>query len=195
LASLKTASQVVTDENAALHVQCDEFRTSMRVVQSSVSTLADTTEHAERAKRSCNILLTGLPEAEGETVAGLEGVVQELLGALHVEGVQVREVRRLGPSRRTYAEAASGVEAPRPRVRPVVLRLATTTDKIALLKGRVHLRDSERFKRLGVNTDLTRMQQANKAAAWPAFLAARKGGKKCWWVDDTLMIEGKAHKC
>lgn len=189
LSSLKLKVSTMEDKSIAMTLQCEEFRPVMK----AVNTLAEQTEQAERAKRSRNIIVTGIVEAEGETPVSLRGEVQQLLAALHVPEVQVVEVVRLG--RRTYADAAAGTNLLPSKARPVVLRLATVADKISLLKGRKNLRDCEQFQRVGVNTDLTREQQANKAAAWPAFMAARKDPKKkCWWVDDTLFIDGKLHK-
>lgn len=201
LESVKLEMQTVKDNCAALQVECTELRTGVKaseaeikVVQSSVTTLVDSSESAERARRSLNVVLTGLPEEDGETQASLDLAVQDLLTALNAQQAKVVQVTRLGSKKKTFAEAVAGTSDERPKVRPVVVRVTTIGEKIAILKGRINLRNNERFRRLGVNPDLTRQQQAKKAATWPAFVAARKDNKKSWWVDDTLFIEGKPYK-
>lgn len=192
----------VQGDCGALKVECEQLRAGLekatqeiKAVKSSAAAVhQDVAEQAERSKRAKNIILTGLVEEEGETAEALGAKVKQVLGALKASGVQVEQVGRLGSKTRTFAEVTAGTDNARPRVRPVVIRVASTTDKITVLRGRVYLQDSSDFRRLGVNTDLTRAQQANKNVAYPAFLEAKKAGKKVWWIDDRLMIEGKLHK-
>jgi hypothetical protein len=198
LAAVQAQHSTMQDTCAALTAECSELRAGhasltkmVNALQARTSSLQNDSERAERQHRGLNVILTGLPECDNETPALLEGQVHDVMAALKVPvGVKVQSFSRLGQKGRTYAEAAGGPSQGRPKIRPVVLRFACTQDKISALKGRVNLNKSDKFRRLGVNPDLTRSQQEKKTAAWPAFVKARQEGKKTWWVDDTLFING-----
>jgi hypothetical protein len=195
---LQAQNSTLKDTCAALTAECSELRAGhdklsaiVHGLQARTLSLQNDSERAERQHRGLNVILTGLPECENETPALLEGQVHDVMAALKVPvGVKVQSFSRLGQKGRTYAEAAGGLSQGRPKIRPVVLRFACTQDKIAVLKGRVNLNTSDKFRRLGVNPDLTRSQQEKKTAAWPAFIKARQEGKKTWWVDDVLFVNG-----
>jgi hypothetical protein len=93
----------------------------------------------------------------------------------------------LGP-KRPDGHVATG--KPRDRPRAVLLRMGSVQDKLAVLRGCKHLARNERFHRVGVNPSLTKAQLAAKAAAYPAARAARAEGKKAWFRDHVLYIDG-----
>ena len=75
----------------------------------------------------------------------------------------------------TKADAAQGL---------VVVQFRTKEDKKAVFQAKGKLRGNP----VGVDDDLTQLQQKRKNAAWPAFKDARASGKKTQWRAEKLFI-------
>ncbi len=103
----------------------------------------------------------------------------------------VKSAARL-EAKRTYADAlGKSEEADRPAgPRPVLIEFHSAEDKLTVLRARRKLQGTT----WGLEEDLTPLQQSKKSAAWPAFMAARKAGRKATWRAERLFIEGAEHK-
>jgi len=141
-----------------------------------------TTDLAEREQRSCNVIITRLPEESDEDEASLRAAVVDLF-ALTASAVHVQSARRLG-------KPVSGVA----KSRVVCVRLASVQARNEVLRGRKHLRDSK-YSTVGINEDLTKAQQELKKKAWPAFIKAKAASIHCYWRAEKLYIDQKEYCC
>ena len=103
----------------------------------------------------------------GETPESLQCQVDDLLCT--VMGTSVTCASAMS----TKAVAAQGL---------VVLQFKTREDKRAVFQARGKLRGNP----VGMDDDLTHLQQKRKNAAWPAFKDARASGKKTQWRGEKL---------
>jgi hypothetical protein len=74
------------------------------------------------------------------------------------------------------------------RVRPgaVLLKFVTSENRQAALRGRKGLAGTK----LGLDEDLTPMQQARKSELWPLFKEAKATSKRAFWRAVELFING-----
>ncbi len=71
----------------------------------------------------------------------------------------------------------------------VVVGFRSKQDKQTVFKARSKLKDT----RIGMDDDLTRLQQERKNAAWPAFMEARASGVRTQWRAEKLFILKEGH--
>ena len=155
------------------------------VVRAAVEAVTDA---GQREQKKLNLRLTRLP-ADVQSQSEAESMVSQLMQALDVN-VEPSSVTFHRPS---YSAVASSASAPE-KASAVLVTLRCMQEKVAVLRARGRLRNSERFSNTGVNEDLTKLEQTAKSAAWPAFLAARREGKRTSWRAGTLLIEGVPHQ-
>lgn len=154
------------------------------LVQAAVTATADA---AEMEQKKLNLRLNRLPETVKSQVDA-EAMVPELMEALQVD-VEVSKVTYLKPAAKpSYNAALTASSAPSARTGAVLVSVKSVQAKLEILKARKHLRDSPVFASVGVEEDLTKRQQELKNASWPAFVAARKAGKKAFWIAEKLVI-------
>jgi hypothetical protein len=69
----------------------------------------------------------------------------------------------------------------------VIIMLASVQDKLTVLRARKGLQGTQ----LGLDEDLTPVQQAQKQAAWTTFKEAKEAGERVYWHGANLYINHK----
>lgn len=122
-------------------------------------------------------------------MAGADVLVDELLKNLDCADVQVESIE-YHSVKRSYAAAAGGRGPASDKTGSILVTVGSVQEKGSLLRARKRLKDSCRLSSMGVNEDLTQKQQEAKSAAWPAYQAARREGKRAFWKADKLIVDG-----
>jgi hypothetical protein len=147
-----------------------------------VANKVDRATNADLVKaREANIRVTGLTMSKGETSKQLMELVQtELLDRLKVaDCVQVQKVHRQMSSRR--------LDKATDKAPVVIITLASVHDNLMMLRARKGLQGTQ----LGLDEDLTPVQQAQKRAAWATFKEAKEAGERVYWHGADLYINHK----
>ena len=156
------------------------------VVQADVEVAADA---AEMEQKKVNLRLNRLPEAvKSQTDA--EVMVPELMEALGVD-VEATKITYIKPSYKaalTTSSTSSSV-----KTGAVLVSVGSVQAKLRVLMARKRLKDSDSFASMGVEEDLIKRQQDAKNQAWPAFVAAKKAGRKATWRAEKLFIDDSLH--
>jgi hypothetical protein len=131
--------------------------------------------------KEANIRVTWLTMSKGETSKQLMELVQtELFDRLKVvDRVQVQKVHRqmlLGRLDKATNKAPA-----------VIITLASVHDKLTVMRARKGLQGTQ----LGLDKDLTPVQQAQKQAAWATFKEAKKVSERVYWRGVDLYINHK----
>lgn len=142
-------------------------------------------ELADQQRRSGNLMITRLPESDGETELRLRDTVLECLQITHTD-VEVLSVKRVGKP--STSPSPSGT----PKPRKVLVQLANVQERNKVLRGRKSLQGT-RYRTVGVSEDLTKPQEELRQKAWPAFLEAKGANKRCFWKAEKLFIDGQEH--
>jgi len=131
--------------------------------------------------REANIRVTRLTMSKGETSKQLMELVQtELLDKLKVvDYVHVQKVHRQMPSGR--------LDKATDKAPAVIITLASVHDKLTVLRARKGLQGTQ----LGLDADLTLVQQAQKRTAWATFKEAKEAGERVYWRGADLYINHK----
>ena len=131
-------------------------------------------EAADKASRSNNLVLKGLPEeVPGQDLNTHIGDVMQATGA----AVPVLEARRLGAPRQSQAGRP-------PAPRPVLLRFPTESAKHAALKHSKALR----ARKIYMDPDLTPAQQRAKASKGDKFQLLKQRGMHPFWRGELLFF-------
>ena len=148
-------------------------------------------EAAEIERRKLNLRITRLPAGIDSQEDATE-LVNELQNALGVNwAVQTTRVTLLKPS---YSAVAASNTPASNKTGSILFSVGSVQEELEILKARRKLQDSDKFRAVGVNEDLTKKQQAEKSAAWPDFKAARAAGKRASFHGSRLFINGEAFK-
>ena len=197
-AKLEEQLKTLKSDNSKMQSQVDQLSKQQRAQDAQLDSVkkahSSSEESEERGKRASKLIVTNLPEQEGEQ---LEGTVHRLCKALGKADVAVKSATRIGKPR-TEAKLADGVEDTNPFAglqggRPVLVCFETVQDKHEVLKGRKNLRNSDEFKRVGLDDFLTKQQQEERSKHWPAFKAAKAAGESAYWRGEKLFINGSLH--
>ena len=138
-------------------------------------------DEKQREERKLELCFFGVNQVEGEDA--LE-VMQELVdGTLEAE-VKLESAVRLQGKETSQKE---GVSKPR----PVIVKLHSVEDKVALLKLGHKLKAANSAVKMQMN--FTKSQQQHRSACWPEFIKAKEAGQKCQWRDEKLFVNGKQH--
>ena len=191
---LRAQVDALTQDLASVTAQTADLRATVATLSTLVQEILTQTkqrdtnvEQAERTARRCNLRLTNLPET-ADALADAHKLFESMGCA-----VQLTQARRLGPSPGSYAAKVAGSgDAQTSKPRPIIVTMASFADKLCVLRSRKSLKDSP-FSSTGIDDDLTPLQLQMKRAVWPAYVEARKEGKKAYWRAHELFIDGKLH--
>lgn len=141
---------------------------------------------AEIEEKKLKLRLTRLPDnVKSQTDA--EALVPMLMEALDVDVVATK-VTYIRPSFKAALTTSAGTSSA--KTGAVLVTVGSVQAKSTILMARKRLKDSQRFAKMGVEEDLTKMQQEAKNLAWPAFVAAKKRGDMASWRAEKLYIGG-----
>ena len=147
-------------------------------IEQAVHRLTDLTQQQQdkddsqaRQQKQKNAVLRNFTKPAGETPESLQCQVDDLLCKVMGTSVTCDSAKRIS----TKADAAQGL---------VVVQFKTKEDKRAVFQARGKLRGNP----VGMDDDLTHLQQKRKNAAWPAYKDARASGKKAQWRGEKLFI-------
>lgn len=159
-------------------------------VKAAVDAVAEAQKEAnELEARKLKLRVTRVP-ADVQSASAAATLVTDLMSALGVV-VEPSLVMLRKPS---FSAVAAGTTPAANRTSSISFSVKDEQEKLDILKARKRLRESDRFRTVGVNEDLTKKQQEAKSAAWPAFLAAKQANKRAYWKGGELMIDGKTYQ-
>ncbi|DBA97426.1 TPA: hypothetical protein ACH3X1_015145 [Trebouxia sp. C0004] len=124
-----------------------------------------------RQQKQKNAVLRSFAKPAEETPESLQGQVDDLFCKVMGTSVTCASAKRIS----TKADAAQGL---------VVVQFRTKEDKKTVFQARGKLRGNP----VGMDDDLTHLQQKRKNAAWPALKDARASGKKTQWRAEKIFI-------
>jgi len=142
------------------------------------SDLEDQVEKAEIERRSCNVVIEGLPVSEPG--ANPEKEVRKLLRDTLGLAEKIEKPRRI-LRLRSHAHAHQPVSR-------VIVTLMSSDDRTTLLRNCNRLKDHPHIR---VWEDLTPRQQARRRAQMAAYRDLRKAKKRAWFRGDRLFTIDK----
>ena len=125
----------------------------------------DDADKAERAKKEKNAILRRFEQADSETTERLKQQVDTLLSKTMGTSIICVSAQRV-------KARASGTATPL-----VAVQFQSKHDKMTVFKARRKLADS----RVGMDDDLSRLQQERRNAAWPKFKECKEAGIRTQW--------------
>ena len=133
----------------------------------------DDADKAERAKKEKSAILRRFEQADSETTESLKQQVDTLLS------------KTMGTS--VVCVSAQRVKAMASGTAPsfVAVQFQSKQDKMTVFKARRKLADS----RVGMDDDLTRLQQERRNAAWPKFKECKEAGIRTQWRAEKIFIK------
>ena len=136
---------------------------------------ADQTDWAARQLRAKNAVLRNFRQAENETPDSLKRAVSQFVGStrLQTDAVVAKATRF---SNKRESDASPGL---------VIVEFGSVADKKKVFRARGKLAGCS----VGLDDDLTPLQQKQKAAAWDKFKEARAGKLKTRWEAEKLYIK------
>lgn len=177
--SLKEATEYLFKEMHDVKKDIVTLKESNEEHQKRISELEERVNEAERYQRRWNLRLYGLIEQEGENVK--QRVIDICRAVVPESGDNfahhIDVVHRVG---RKSAE----------KVRPIILRFTARSAKELLWKsskGSEYLQS----RKLRFGEDLTTKDKDTRNRLWPQIEAARKQGKKAFFVGAKAIIDGK----
>jgi len=184
----------VEAEVAAVTAEIMTLRSSLATVEGLLAEVLAAKHHrdtereqTDRMQRRNNLRITKLKEG-----ADPMADAKELFTAMGCS-VQVVEARRMGRAPNSYAAKTAGdVPTTGTPSRPLIVTLATFSDKLDLLRNRKNLKDTP-FKFISMDDDLTPQQMDIKQSAWPAYKEAKLAHKRTFWRAHQLFIDGVLH--
>ena len=179
---LKVQVSSLATENAALSTTVADLSEQVQRLQSAFDSVADA---PERERKKCNLRITRLP-AEVQSQETAEPFVEKLWDTLGFSPAPAAKFAKL-----TFASVTA---------RPgranhngaITVTCATEGDKLKVLKSCRKLQNTD-FHRVGVDEDLTKMQQETKSAAWDDYLQARREKKRASFRGGQLFVNGRPH--
>ena len=121
-------------------------------------------EEVERVKRSENLILRGIPEADNEDSVALSSRCEQLL---QISADQILSAERIGSA----SKAVQG------KARPVRLRMKSHEAKLSVYRKRLDLKLNDQD--VYVNNDLTKQQQIARRQALPRYKELRQKEIRC----------------
>jgi len=135
---------------------------------------ADQTDRAARQLRAKNAVLRNFRQAENETPDTLKQAVSQFVSNRMQTDAVVAKATRF--SNKREGDASPGL---------VIVEFGSVADKKKVFRARGKLAGCE----VGLDDDLTPLQQKQKAAAWDKFKEARAGNLKTRWEAEKLYIK------
>ncbi len=133
----------------------------------------DLADQEARKKKEVNAVLRNFEQEEGETSDSLKEKVDAMLAEKLETNVACVSAKRLQKGR---SDAAQGI---------VIVQFEKKQHKITVFKARGKLAGTT----IGLDDDLTILQQQRKNAAWPAFKNFRSRGVKTQWRAEKLFVK------
>lgn len=133
----------------------------------------DLADQEARKKKEVNAVLRNLEQEEGETPDSLKEKMDALLAEKLETAIACVGAKRLQKGR---SDAAQGI---------VIVQFEKKQHKITVFKARGKLAGTT----IGLDDDLTILQQQRKNAAWPAFKDFRSRGVKTQWRAEKLFVK------
>ena len=133
----------------------------------------DEADQGARKQKELNAVLRNFEQEEGETSDSLKEKVDELLSEKLAVSVKCTSAKRMQKGRN---DAARGI---------VVVQFAEKRHKLAVFKARSKLTGTI----IGLDDDLTHLQQQRKTAAWPAFKDFKSKGIRTQWRAEKLFVK------
>ena len=137
----------------------------------------DKADQGARKQRELKAVLRNFAHEEGETPESLKTQVDKLLDEQLSTNVVCSAAKRLQKGRN---DTAQGI---------VVVQFKTKQHKFTVFKARGKLAGST----IGIDDDLTPLQQKRKNAAWPAFKEFRARGVRTQWRAEKLFVKEGEH--
>ena len=137
----------------------------------------DLADREDRKKRELNAVLRNFAYEEGETAANLKEKVDMLFADKLDTAVACVDAKRMQKGR---SGAAPGI---------VLVQFEKKEHKLTVFKARGKLAGTK----IGMDDDLTRLQQQRKNAAWPAFQDYKANGVKTQWRAEKLYVKEGEH--
>ena len=154
----------------------------MRQLASCQKQHNDQKDQEARQERQLKAVLRNLPQSEDETADSLTNEVNALLSEKLGTVVKAAGVKR---TKKSGQSAALGI---------VLVQFSSKEDKGAVFKARSKLAGTQ----VGLDDDLTPLQQERKRAAWPAFKAfkaksvkTQRRAEKLFYEDNGRFVEHK----
>ncbi len=135
---------------------------------------ADQTDRAARQLRAKNAVLRNFRQAENETPDTLKQAVSQFVSNRMQTDAAVAKATRF--SNKREGDASPGL---------VIVEFGSVADKKKVFRARGKLAGCN----VGLDDDLTPLQQKQKAAAWDKFKEARAGNLKTRWEAEKLYIK------
>ena len=133
----------------------------------------DLADQEARKKKELNAVLRNFEQEAGETPASLKKKVDELLTDQLEASAACVSAKRMQKGRN---DAAKGI---------VVVQFEKKQHKVAVFKARSKLTGTT----IGLDDDLTHLQQQRKNAAWPAFKDFKSKGVRTQWRAEKLFVK------
>ncbi len=136
---------------------------------------SDHSDQAARKLRTKNALLRRFPQERDETPESLTMAVSNFVGKDCFKTDAVTAKVKCLPNKREDA-ASPGV---------VLTEFRSVAEKKKIFRARANLAGSN----IGLDDDLTPLQQKQKSAAWPAFKEAKANNQQTRWEAEKLFIK------
>ena len=174
IGNLETSIESFRTVQNKQEMEINEIKQSLSEIRLSKSEILD--EMEDRDRRRDNIILFGLPESDEGTIserrAHDETLVDEVFGAIGCDDVDIDAIFRLGRN-------VSG------KVRPVKVTLRNRSSKVEIMRKSRDLRTKDKFKRVFISNDKTKMQQSEWSDLRKELLRRKELG------EDVVIYNGK----
>ena len=168
-----STSQAETPGQTARQTSARQLESVVRQLASCQKQHNDQKDQEARQERQLKAVLRNLPQSEDETADSLTNEVNALLSEKLGTVVKAAGVKR---TKKSGQSAAPGI---------VLVQFSSKEDKRAVFKARSKLAGTQ----VGLDDDLTPLQQERKRAAWPAFKAFKAKSVKTQWRAEKLFYE------
>lgn len=177
--SLKKATEFLFQELKDVKADISNMKTMGKDHQKRITELEDKLNETERYQRRWNLRLYGLAEQEGEDV---KARVVEICRSVIPENEETCQ-QHIDVSHRVGRKSAE-------KIRPVIIRFVARSTRDLIWKN---ARGSEylQVRKLRFGEDLTTKDKEARNKLWPQIDAARKEGKRAFYVGAKAKIDGK----
>ena len=172
-----TSDQTGKDKRWPAKSSSGQMESVVRQLASCKKQERDSEDQEARKAKELNAVLRNVAQTDDETDESLTTEVNVLFSDTMGTAVEAASVKR---SKKPGNGTAPGI---------VLVQFKTKADKRAVFKARSKLAGT----RIGLDEDLTRLQQERKRAAWPVFKDLKAKGTKTQWRAEKLFVLEDGH--
>ncbi len=176
---LKKSIDFVFEEVNALKTDMKSCKSTVNLNNTKISELEQKLNESERYQRRWNLRLYGIPEQSDENIK------------LKVSNICAAVVSDSSVAIQDDIDIAHRLGKPNNRPRPVIMRFVRRSTRDLVWRQAKHS-DYLRNHKLRFTEDLTSADRMLRMKLWPLVEAARKEGKRAFFVGGRAFVDGKA---